>query len=76
MTPAERNKVRQLAADNHKGDLNHAALEFLGLKPLDDGSVPIGNEAAVNGIVCEVETTDDAEARAEIPAKKAAAKGK
>lgn len=60
MTSDERKKVRDLAK-KHGGDLKLAALEFLGIDPVN-GGVPIGNEATVGGIVWEVENVADAAA--------------
>lgn len=67
MTSDERKKVRDLAK-KHGGDLKLAALEFLGVEPVN-GGVPVGNEAAVGGIVWEVENVKD-----EATTKKAAGK--
>lgn len=59
MTPDQRNEVRQLAADKYKGDLEKAALDFLGL------DTKTGSEGAVNGIVDECETYKDIDAPAD-----------
>ena len=52
MTKEERDKVRQIAAKNG-GDLKLAAMEFIGVKPTDDGGIPIGNEGPVLNIADE-----------------------
>lgn len=69
MTRDERNKVRRSAADNHKGNLEAAACEFLDASAefKKAKGIPPGFEAAVGGIVDELEKheKDDAEAEAQ-----------
>lgn len=64
MTPKERNDLRELAATKHKGNLEAAACEFIGV--LDEfkaaKGVPNGNAGAVFNIVDELEKYADLDA--------------
>jgi hypothetical protein len=65
MTPKERNEVRELAATKHKGNLEAAACDFLGLSKefrAAGNKVPVGNDAAVGGIVDEVTQYEEIDA--------------
>lgn len=57
MTPKERNDLRELADKKHKGDLEAAACEFIGVgnEFKATGKVPNGNVGAVHNIVDELE---------------------
>ena len=53
MTPKERNEIRELAAKKHKGNINAAICEWLGLSTeykASGNKVPHGNAGAVYNI--------------------------
>lgn len=58
MTKEQRNEVRSEAKKNG-GNLDLAALKFLGISPDEHGNVPEGNKGAVYNIRWEVENVKD-----------------
>lgn len=66
MKREEREAIRQNAADNHGGNLEAAAADFIdaALEYKQAKGVPVGFEAAIGGIIWELENTDDSQAEA------------
>lgn len=66
MTKEERESVRQNAAENHGGNLEAAAADFIdaALEYKRAKGIPAGFEAGIGGIVWEVENSDDSQAAA------------
>jgi len=82
MTPQERNKIRELAAGKHKGNLDAAVCDWLGLSlefKHNGGKVPNGNAGAVYNIKDELDKyaeSDADEAKAAAAAAGTSADGK
>ena len=65
MTPKERNEIRDLAAKKHKGNINAAVCEWLGVSAgykASGSKVPHGNAGAVFNIKDELERYEEADA--------------
>ena len=65
MTPKERNEIRELAAKKHKGNINAAVCEWLGVAAeykASGNKVPHGNAGAVYNIKDELERYEESDA--------------
>ena len=64
MTPKERNEIRELADKKHKGNLDAAVCDWLGLgsEYKSAKGVPNGNAAAVFNIKDELEKYEESDA--------------
>ena len=64
MTPKERNEIRDLAAKKHKGNINAAVCEWLGVSAeykASGNKVPHGNAGAVFNIKDELERYEESD---------------
>jgi hypothetical protein len=71
MTPKERNEIRELAAKKHRGDINAAVCEWLGVAAeykASGNKVPHGNAGAVFNIKDELEKYEEQDAEESTPA--------
>ena len=65
MTPKERNEIRELAAKKHKGNINAAVCDWLGVSAeykASGNKVPHGNAGAVYNIKDELERYEESDA--------------
>ena len=71
MTPKERIEIRELAAKKHKGNINAAVCEWLGVATeykASGNKVPHGNAGAVYNIKDELERYEESDAEESTPA--------